>query len=103
MAQGRMAVFQHHIDGRGGQVGKILLRQLLQGGDHGIAAALLHRLTVGPEFSESAVGIHDHAHCTVETLQQYLDDPAKYAWEVILPKKYGASWDEKGLSVWKKP
>ena len=38
----------------------------------------------------------------METLQQYLDDPAKYAWEVILPKKYGASWDEKGLPVWKK-
>ena len=53
-------------------------------------------------YDENVVGIHDHAHCTVETLQQYLDDPQKYAWEVILPKKYGASWDEKGLDVWKK-
>ena len=53
-------------------------------------------------YDENVVGIHDHAHCTVDTLQQYLDDPVKYAWEVILPKKYGESWDEKGFPVWKK-
>ncbi len=53
-------------------------------------------------YTEDVVGIHDHAHCTVDTLQQYLDDPVKYAWEVILPQKYGESWDEKGKAVWKK-
>ena len=53
-------------------------------------------------YDENVVGVHDHAHCTVDTLQQYLDDPVRYAWEVILPKKYGAGWDEKGLDVWKK-
>ncbi len=53
-------------------------------------------------YTQDAVGIHDHAHCTVDTLQQYLDDPVRYAWEVILPKKYGDSWEEKGLDVWKK-
>ncbi len=53
-------------------------------------------------YTEDVVGIHDHAHCTVDTLQAYLDDPQKYAWEVILPKKYGESWEEKGKEVWKK-
>ena len=53
-------------------------------------------------YTEEAVGIYDHAHCTVDTLQEYLDDPVKYAWEVILPKKYGEDWEKKTTEVWKK-
>ena len=53
-------------------------------------------------YDKEVVGIHDHAHCTVETLQEYLDDPIKYAWEKILPKKYGESWAKKDKAVWKK-
>jgi hypothetical protein len=53
-------------------------------------------------YNEEVVGIHDHAHCTVDTLQDYLDDPVRYAWEVILPKKYGDSWAQKDTAVWKK-
>ncbi len=52
-------------------------------------------------YNEEVVGIHDHAHCTVDTLQEYLDDPTRYAWEVILPKKYGAEWEKKTTQVWK--
>ncbi len=53
-------------------------------------------------YTEEVVGIHDHAHCTVDTLMAYLDDPTQYAWEVILPKKYGADWEKKTTEVWKK-
>jgi hypothetical protein len=53
-------------------------------------------------YTPEAIAIHDHAHCTVDTLMEYLDDPVKYAWEVILPKKFGDGWAEKPLSVWKK-
>lgn len=53
-------------------------------------------------YNEEVVGIHDHAHCTVDTLDAYLDDPIRYAWEVILPKKYGESWEQKTKEVWKK-
>jgi len=53
-------------------------------------------------YNEEVVGIHDHAHCTVDTLMQYMDDPEKYAWEVILPKKYGDDWAKKDKAVWKK-
>ena len=53
-------------------------------------------------YDKEVVGIHDHAHCTVETLQQYMDDPTRYAWEVILPKKYGESWGQKSKETWKK-
>ena len=53
-------------------------------------------------YDKEVVGIHDHAHCTVETLQEYLDDPTRYAWEVILPKKYGEAWEQKTTEVWKK-
>lgn len=53
-------------------------------------------------YNEEVVGIHDHAHCTVDTLDAYLDDPIKYAWEEILPKKYGESWQQKTKEVWKK-
>ena len=53
-------------------------------------------------YDKEVVGIHDHAHCTVETLQEYIDDPVRYAWEKILPAKYGDSWAQKDKSVWKK-
>ncbi|MBP0970381.1 MAG: hypothetical protein J5744_09575 [Oscillospiraceae bacterium] len=53
-------------------------------------------------YDEEVVGVHDHAHCTPETLQEYMDDPTRYAWEVILPKKYGESWEQKTTKVWKK-
>ena len=53
-------------------------------------------------YDKEVVGIHDHAHCTVETLQEYMDDPTRYAWEVILPKKYGDAWENKTTEVWKK-
>ena len=53
-------------------------------------------------YTPEAVGIHDHAHCTVDTLMDYLNDPTRYAWEVILPKKYGEDWEKKTTEVWKK-
>lgn len=53
-------------------------------------------------YTPDAVGIHDHAHCTVETLEEYQDNPEKYIWEKILPEKYGEDWEKKDLSVWKK-
>lgn len=53
-------------------------------------------------YTEEVVGVHDHAHCTVDTLMEYLDDPTRYAWEVILPKKYGDDWEKKTTEVWKK-
>ena len=53
-------------------------------------------------YDKEVVGIRDHAHCTIDTLMQYLDDPEKYAWEVILPKKYGEDWAGKTTAVWKK-
>jgi len=53
-------------------------------------------------YTKDAVAIKDHAHCTVDTLQEYMDDPIKYAWEKILPKKFGENWDNIPLSTWKK-
>ena len=53
-------------------------------------------------YTEEVVGVHDHAHCTVDTLMEYLDDPTRYTWEVILPKKYGEDWEKKTTEVWKK-
>ncbi len=53
-------------------------------------------------YDKEVVGIHDHAHCTVDTLQEYMDDPIKYAWEKILPEKYGDSWARKDRAVWKR-
>ena len=53
-------------------------------------------------YTEEVVGVHDHAHCTVDTLMEYLDDPTRYAWEVILPKKYGEDWEKKTTAIWKK-
>ena len=53
-------------------------------------------------YTDESVGIHDHAHCTVDTLEEYLDNPEKYIWEQILPKKYGEDWAKKDKAVWKK-
>lgn len=53
-------------------------------------------------YTEEVVGIHDHAHCTLDTLGEYLENPEKYVWERVLPKKYGDDWNNKTLDVWKK-
>ena len=53
-------------------------------------------------YTPDMVGIHDHAHCTVDTLMEYLENPEKYIWEKILPNKYGESWAKKTKDVWKR-
>ena len=53
-------------------------------------------------YTDDVVGIHDHAHCTPETLLEYQENPEKFIWETVLPKKYGDSWYEKDKAVWKK-
>lgn len=53
-------------------------------------------------YTPESVGIKDHAHCTPDTLEEYLDDPGKYIWEKILPEKYGEEWNKKTLDIWKK-
>ena len=53
-------------------------------------------------YTEEAVGIKDHAHCTVDTLMDYLEDPTRYTWEKILPEKYGEDWENKDIETWKK-
>jgi len=53
-------------------------------------------------YTDDTVGIHDHAHCTVDTLEEYLDNPEKYIWERILPEKYGDDWAKKDRSVWQR-
>lgn len=53
-------------------------------------------------YTDNSVGIRDHAHCTPETLMEYLDDPLRYTWTRILPEKYGEDWANKDLAVWKK-
>lgn len=53
-------------------------------------------------YTPETVGIRDHAHCTVETLEDYLRDPERYIWETVLPEKYGESWAEKTKEDWKR-
>lgn len=53
-------------------------------------------------YTPDLVGIHDHAHCTVDTLMEYLENPEKYIWEKILPNKYGESWGKKTAADWKR-
>ena len=53
-------------------------------------------------YDKEVVGIHDHAHCTVDTLADYLADPDKYVWEHVLPEKYGDAWYEKDTATWKR-
>lgn len=53
-------------------------------------------------YTDESVGIRDHAHCTPETLSEYLNDPLRYTWTKILPEKYGEDWAEKDIGVWRK-
>ena len=53
-------------------------------------------------YTPETIGIRDHAHCTPETLMEYLDDPVKYAWTKILPQKYGEEWEKKTKEDWKR-
>ena len=53
-------------------------------------------------YDKEVVGIHDHAHCTVDTLDEFLADPDRYIWEKVLPEKYGDAWYEKDKAVWKR-
>ncbi len=53
-------------------------------------------------YTEEAVAIKDHAHCTVDTLMDYLEDPVKYTWTKILPEKYGEDWENKDIETWRK-
>ena len=53
-------------------------------------------------YTDDAVGIHDHAFCTADTLEEYLENPDKYIWERVMPEKFGEDWDKKDLAVWKK-
>ena len=53
-------------------------------------------------YTEDVVGIKDHSHCTLDTLDEYLENPEKYIWEKVLPNKYGEEWNNKTIDVWKK-
>ncbi len=53
-------------------------------------------------YTPDVVGIKDHAHCTLETLEEYQEDPLKYTWTKVLPKKFGEDWAKKDKAVWKK-
>lgn len=53
-------------------------------------------------YTDEAVGIHDHAFCTPDTLEEYLADPDRYIWEKVLPEKFGDDWEKKDLATWKK-
>ncbi len=53
-------------------------------------------------YTPETVGIRDHAHCTVDTLGEYLADPEKYMWEKLLPAKYGDAWAAKTKEDWKR-
>ena len=53
-------------------------------------------------YTPDVVGIKDHSHCTLDTLEEYQEDPLKYIWTKILPNKYGEDWEKKTLDVWKK-
>ena len=50
-------------------------------------------------YTPDAVGVHDHHYCKTDELMEYLDDPVKYAWTKILPKKYGDEWANKSLDT----
>lgn len=53
-------------------------------------------------YDDNAVGIRDHAHCTVDTLKDYIENPEKYIWENILPEKFGETWSQIDKTIWKK-
>lgn len=52
-------------------------------------------------YTPEVVGIHDHGYVKVDELMEYLEDPKKYAWEKILPQKYGEDWYKKSMKTWK--
>jgi len=45
-------------------------------------------------YNEETIGIKDHSHCTIDNLDDYLNDYEKYCWETLLPNKYGSAWDD---------
>lgn len=53
-------------------------------------------------YTDETIGIHDHAHCSVDSLEEYLDNPEKYIWERILPEKYGEDWAKKDKATWRR-
>ena len=53
-------------------------------------------------YDKEVVGIRDHAHCTVDTLEEFIADPDRYIWEKVLPEKYGDAWYEKDKATWKR-
>lgn len=53
-------------------------------------------------YDDDAVGIRDHAHCTVDTLKDYIADPERYIWEKILPEKFGETWSQIDKGTWKR-
>lgn len=53
-------------------------------------------------YTEDAVGIKDHAICTVDTLMEYLDNEEKYIWTKVLPEKYGDEWVNKDIADFKR-
>lgn len=53
-------------------------------------------------YTPEVVGIEDHSHCTVDTLEEYLNDPVRYIWTKTLPEKFGDDWEKKDLPVWKR-
>ena len=52
-------------------------------------------------YTDEAVGIKDHALCTIDTLMDYLEDEERYTWEQVLPAKFGEEWNQKTLEQWK--
>lgn len=53
-------------------------------------------------YDSEAIGIRDHALCTMDDIFDYLRDYDSFVWETVLPGKYGDEWYEKDISVWKK-
>ncbi|HRV59777.1 MAG TPA: 6,7-dimethyl-8-ribityllumazine synthase, partial [Solirubrobacterales bacterium] len=39
-------------------------------------------------YDKEVIGIRDHHHCTLDTLDAYLENKEKYLWEQALPAKY---------------
>ena len=73
-----------------------------------IDSGIRHQFNVPRAFGEGyyyhddeVVGIKDHAHCTPDTLMEYLDDTERYIWEKLLPAKY-PDWENKDISIWQK-
>ncbi len=52
-------------------------------------------------YDKEVVGVRDHHHCTLDTLDAYLDNREKFLWETALPEKY-PDFAEKPLPVWQR-